>query len=109
MDDQNPPATRCSHLKRNTKNAIETAGKYELNSTYLETEIDQKWKPANYQGWALGMVRVNDKTGKVTGSPREIPMSNKTECKAALLKSMYVDNNHGMSDIAFFCFDSMQK
>lgn len=94
---------------KSARNAVEVTGKYELNSMCLETEIDQKWIPANYQGWVLGMVRINDKTGKTVGSPREIPMSNKAECKAGLLRSMYTASNQGMSDIAFFCFDSTQQ
>jgi len=93
---------------KSAKIKMETAGPYELNSMCLKTEIDQKWVQANYQGWVLGMVRINEKTAKKMGSPVEIPMSNKAECKEGILQSMYKAHNKRMDDIAFFCFDSTQ-
>lgn len=94
---------------KSAKNSLEAAGKYEINSMCMETEVEQKWISSNYQGWVLGMVRINDNIGKAIGSAREIPMSSKAECKTGLLQSMYRASNQGMSDVAFFCFNSTQK
>lgn len=93
---------------KSAKSNIETAGQFELNSMCMETEINQKWVQADYQGWVLGMVRLNEGTGKAIGSPQEIPLSSKEECKAGLLRGMYTAHNNGINNIAFFCFNSIQ-
>lgn len=50
------------------------------------------------------MVRLNEDTGKVTGSPQKIPLSSKDECKAGLLRGMYTAHNNGLNNITFFYF-----
>jgi len=93
---------------KTAQDRLETAGQYEVGSMCVETEVNQ-WTDPKHQGWVLGMVLIDDKTGKTIGSPSEVPMSDLADCKAGLLQALKSAYDHNKLNTAFFCFNSTQS
>ncbi|HBS5758179.1 MULTISPECIES: hypothetical protein [Enterobacteriaceae] len=93
---------------KTAQDRLETAGQYEIGSMCVETEVS-KWIEPKHQGWILGMVLIDEKTGKPIGSPSEVTMSNLTDCKAGLLQGLKSAHDHNKLNTAFFCFNSTQS
>lgn len=93
---------------KTAQNSLETAGQYEVGSMCIESEVS-KWIEPKHQGWVLGMVLIDEKTGKPIGSPSEVPMRSLADCKAGLLHGLKSAYDHNKLNTAFFCFNSTQS
>lgn len=93
---------------KSAQESLVIAGKFELGSICHQIEMEQ-WIDAKHQGWVLGMVLVNEQTGKHIGSPSETPMSSQAECETGLVQGQKSAREHKKQNIAFFCFNSTQR